>query len=74
MELKNGIADTEGMEEILTTPEQAEEFVSLEVDWFASAFGNMHGVPMIYHPTLREPPRARALPLIGLGTRTLSSK
>jgi fructose-bisphosphate aldolase class II len=40
---EDGIADTEGMEEILTTPEQAEEFVALGIDWLAPAFGNVHG-------------------------------
>lgn len=42
--VEDGIADTEGMEEILTTPEQAEEFVALGIDWLAPAFGNVHGV------------------------------
>lgn len=41
--VEDGIADTEGMEEILTTPEQAEEFVSLGIHWLAPAFGNVHG-------------------------------
>lgn len=41
---EDGIADTIDMEEILTTPEQAEEFVSLGIDWLAPAFGNVHGV------------------------------
>lgn len=40
---EDGIQDTEGMEEILTTPEQAEEFVELGIDWLAPAFGNVHG-------------------------------
>lgn len=40
---EDGIADTEGMEEILTTPAQAEEFVALGIDWLAPAFGNVHG-------------------------------
>ncbi|EXJ67756.1 tagatose 1,6-diphosphate aldolase [Cladophialophora psammophila CBS 110553] len=40
---EDGIADTVGMEEILTTPEQAEEFVALGIDWLAPAFGNVHG-------------------------------
>ncbi|KAJ6455874.1 fructose-bisphosphate aldolase class-II-domain-containing protein [Mycena sanguinolenta] len=42
--VEDGIQDTEGMEEILTTPEQAEEFVALGIDWLAPAFGNVHGV------------------------------
>ncbi|PSK34966.1 fructose-bisphosphate aldolase 1 [Elsinoe australis] len=41
---EDGIADTIDMEEILTTPEQAGEFVSLGIDWLAPAFGNVHGV------------------------------
>lgn len=40
---EDGIADTEGMEEILTTPGEAEEFVSCGIDWLAPAFGNVHG-------------------------------
>lgn len=40
---EDGIADTEGMEEILTTPEQAEQFASLGIHWLAPAFGNVHG-------------------------------
>ena len=40
---EDGIADTVGMEEILTTSEQAEEFVSLGIHWLAPAFGNVHG-------------------------------
>lgn len=40
---EDGIADTVDLEEVLTTPEQAEEFVSLGIDWLAPAFGNVHG-------------------------------
>lgn len=40
---EDGIQDTLDMEEILTTPEQAEEFVSLGIHWLAPAFGNVHG-------------------------------
>ncbi|KAH8819283.1 ketose-bisphosphate aldolase [Xylogone sp. PMI_703] len=40
---EDGIADTLDMEEILTTPDQAEEFVKLGIDWLAPAFGNVHG-------------------------------
>ncbi|UKZ52821.1 hypothetical protein TrVGV298_006608 [Trichoderma virens] len=40
---EDGIQDTEDLEEILTTPEQAEEFVALGIDWLAPAFGNVHG-------------------------------
>ena len=41
--VEDGIQDTVGMEEILTTPEQAEDFVALGIDWLAPAFGNVHG-------------------------------
>ncbi|KAF5008340.1 hypothetical protein FDECE_5383 [Fusarium decemcellulare] len=41
---EDGIADTGDMEEILTSPEQAEEFVSCGIDWLAPAFGNVHGI------------------------------
>jgi fructose-bisphosphate aldolase class II len=40
---EDGILDTAELEEVLTTPEQAEEFVSLGIDWLAPAFGNVHG-------------------------------
>ncbi|CAH0050534.1 unnamed protein product [Clonostachys solani] len=40
---EDGVADTEDLEGILTTPEQAEEFISLGIDWLAPAFGNVHG-------------------------------
>lgn len=36
-------ATSEEMEEILTTPEQAEEFVDLGIHWLAPAIGNIHG-------------------------------
>lgn len=41
---EDGIQDTGDMEEILTSPEQAEEFVACGIDWLAPAFGNVHGV------------------------------
>lgn len=40
---EDGIQDTADLEAILTTPEQAEEFVALGIDWLAPAFGNVHG-------------------------------
>ena len=40
---EDGIADTIDLEEVLTTPEQAEQFVNLNIDWLAPAFGNVHG-------------------------------
>jgi fructose-bisphosphate aldolase class II len=40
---EDGIQDTVDLEGILTTPEQAEEFVALGIDWLAPAFGNVHG-------------------------------
>ncbi|GAD96502.1 hypothetical protein TRV_07644 [Paecilomyces variotii No. 5] len=56
---EDGIADTEGMEEILTTPEEAEEFVQLGIDWLAPAFGNVHGAygpkgPQLDFPRLKR--------------------
>ncbi|KAJ4305022.1 hypothetical protein N0V90_000551 [Kalmusia sp. IMI 367209] len=41
--VEDGIADTIDLEEVLTTPEEAEEFVALGIDWLAPAFGNVHG-------------------------------
>lgn len=56
---EDGIADTVDLEEVLTTPEQAEEFVSLGIDWLAPAFGNVHGAygpkgPQLDFPRLEK--------------------
>ena len=56
---EDGIADTVDLEEVLTSPEQAEEFVSLGIDWLAPAFGNVHGPygpqgPQLDFPRLRR--------------------
>lgn len=40
---EDGVADTSEMEGILTTPEQAEQFVATGIQWLAPAFGNVHG-------------------------------
>ncbi len=40
---EDGVDDTADLEGVLTTPEQAEEFMSLGIDWLAPAFGNVHG-------------------------------
>ncbi|KAJ9618586.1 hypothetical protein H2204_013005 [Knufia peltigerae] len=40
---EDGVADVSDMQGLLTTPEQAEEFVSLGINWLAPAFGNVHG-------------------------------
>ncbi|KAK3216930.1 hypothetical protein GRF29_1g1423726 [Pseudopithomyces chartarum] len=42
---EDGVGDVAamGLEAILTTPDQAEEFVSLGINWLAPAFGNVHG-------------------------------
>ncbi|KAK2594237.1 hypothetical protein QQS21_008016 [Conoideocrella luteorostrata] len=40
---EDGVADTADLEAVLTTPEQAEEFLALGIDWLAPAFGNVHG-------------------------------
>lgn len=40
---EDGVEDTGDLEGILTTPEQAEEFLALGIDWLAPAFGNVHG-------------------------------
>jgi fructose-bisphosphate aldolase class II len=42
---EDGVGDVSalGLEAILTTPEQAEDFVSLGINWLAPAFGNVHG-------------------------------
>ncbi|KAI8300633.1 putative fructose-bisphosphate aldolase [Colletotrichum sp. SAR11_240] len=52
---EDGIADTGDMEEILTGPEQAEEFVACGIDWLAPAFGNVHGVYGLKGPQLDFP-------------------
>ncbi|MBE3048949.1 class II fructose-bisphosphate aldolase [Candidatus Bathyarchaeota archaeon] len=40
---KGFVVDTGKLEGVLTTPEQAEEFMALGIDWLAPAFGNHHG-------------------------------
>lgn len=40
---EDGVADTCDLEEVLTTPEQAQDFVDCGIDWLAPAFGNVHG-------------------------------
>lgn len=40
---EDGIQDTGDLEAVLTTPDEAEEFVALGIDWLAPAFGNVHG-------------------------------
>ncbi|KAK3390809.1 ketose-bisphosphate aldolase [Podospora didyma] len=40
---EDGVAETVDLEGVLTTPEQAEEFVATGIDMLAPAFGNVHG-------------------------------
>ena len=42
---EDGVGDTAdlALSGVLTTPEQAEDFVSLGINWLAPAFGNVHG-------------------------------
>ncbi|KAK0249987.1 hypothetical protein LTS09_014867 [Friedmanniomyces endolithicus] len=40
---EDGVSDTADLEGILTTVEQADEFIATGIDWLAPAFGNVHG-------------------------------
>ncbi|KAF6836546.1 fructose-bisphosphate aldolase [Colletotrichum plurivorum] len=40
---EDGVAETADLEGVLTTPEQAEEFVATGIQMLAPAFGNVHG-------------------------------
>ncbi|KAL1897654.1 hypothetical protein Sste5346_003962 [Sporothrix stenoceras] len=40
---EDGVAETIDLEAVLTTPEQAEEFVATGIEMLAPAFGNVHG-------------------------------
>ncbi|KAL1878953.1 hypothetical protein Plec18167_004248 [Paecilomyces lecythidis] len=40
---EDGVAETLDLEGVLTTPEQAEEFVGTGIEMLAPAFGNVHG-------------------------------
>ncbi|KAF2110115.1 putative fructose-bisphosphate aldolase [Lophiotrema nucula] len=40
---EDGVGDTEDLEGLLTTVEDAHEFVNCGIDWLAPAFGNVHG-------------------------------
>ncbi|KAK4063693.1 hypothetical protein Trihar35433_8401 [Trichoderma harzianum] len=66
---EDGIQDTEDLEEILTTPEQAEEFVALGIDWLAPAFGNVHGAYGPKGPQLDFPRLERIAARVGSQVR-----
>jgi len=56
---EDGVQDTADLEGVLTTPEQAEDFVALGIDWLAPAFGNVHGPygpkgPQLDWPRVKE--------------------
>ncbi len=40
---EDGVKDTAELEGIMTTPEQAQEFMDTGIDYLAPAFGNVHG-------------------------------
>jgi fructose-bisphosphate aldolase class II len=40
---EDGVMDTGSLEGLLTTKEEAEEFVDTGIDFLAPAFGNVHG-------------------------------
>ncbi|KAJ9643369.1 hypothetical protein H2199_004048 [Coniosporium tulheliwenetii] len=40
---EDGVADTADLEGMLTTPDDAQDFVDTGIDWLAPAFGNVHG-------------------------------
>ncbi|KAG4442202.1 hypothetical protein IFR05_002312 [Cadophora sp. M221] len=40
---EDGVKDTAELEGIMTTPEQANEFIDTGIDYLAPAFGNVHG-------------------------------
>ncbi|KAH7127078.1 putative fructose-bisphosphate aldolase [Dendryphion nanum] len=40
---EDGVSDTLDLEGLLTTPDEAQEFVDCGIDWLAPAFGNVHG-------------------------------
>ena len=41
---EDGVKDTAELEGMMTTPEEAQEFVATGIDWLAPAFGNVHGL------------------------------
>ncbi len=40
---EDGVKDTAELEAIMTTPDEARDFVDTGIDWLAPAFGNVHG-------------------------------
>ncbi|KAK5188095.1 hypothetical protein LTR16_008757, partial [Cryomyces antarcticus] len=40
---EDGVKDTAELEGLLTTPEEAQEFIDTGIDFLAPAFGNVHG-------------------------------
>ncbi|CAK4033525.1 tagatose 1,6-diphosphate aldolase [Lecanosticta acicola] len=80
---EDGVADTTDLEEVLTTPDQAEEFLAAGIDWLAPAFGNVHGNygpkgPQLDYPRLesiRESTKGRVhLVLHGAGAAWFDEK
>ena len=41
---EDGVKDTAQLEGLMTSPEEALEFVATGIDWLAPAFGNVHGL------------------------------
>ncbi|KAF2270961.1 putative fructose-bisphosphate aldolase [Lojkania enalia] len=40
---EDGVGDTEDLESLLTTTDDAQQFVDCGIDWLAPSFGNVHG-------------------------------
>lgn len=40
---EDGVTDTSELQGVLTTPEQADDFIATGIQWLAPAFGNVHG-------------------------------
>ncbi|KAL8721110.1 MAG: hypothetical protein Q9225_002133 [Loekoesia sp. 1 TL-2023] len=40
---EDGVKDTADLKEMLTSPEEAQQFVNTGISWLAPAFGNVHG-------------------------------
>ncbi|KAF2489683.1 aldolase [Lophium mytilinum] len=63
---EDGIADTADLEGMLTTPEEAGEFMATGVDFLAPAFGNVHGEYGARGPRL-DYPRLEAIAKFAAG-------
>lgn len=58
---ESGVQDTTGLEGLLTSPEEAGQFIDTGIDFLAPAFGNVHGAYNGVHNIHLDYPRLRSI-------------